>query len=162
MSNSLNQPTQWRCLGCRVLNHDDFDICGRCGRRRKTAKDHSDVESVAAVVRAIESPYENQTCAECGYPIDNQGLCVINVTREAKGVARMRTNNERFETNERAVHIYKETENDWSVWLNTTVSDFDGLCVGSGVSRAQAISDTVTTLELIVARLRKLNKEVAL
>lgn len=65
---------------------------------------------------------------------------------------------ERFETNERAIHIRRENENDWEVWLNTTVSDFDGLCVGSGVSRAQAIADAVELLELITARLRRLNE----
>ncbi len=32
------------------------------------------------------SPYENQSCAECKYPIDNQGLCVLDVAHDAKSV----------------------------------------------------------------------------
>lgn len=63
--------------------------------------------------------------------------------------------NERFEVNDRAVHISGNT-NDWEVWVNTPVADFDGICVGGGVNRTDAIVDAVRTLELATARLRKL------
>lgn len=63
--------------------------------------------------------------------------------------------NERFEVNDRSVHI-KGDPNDWEVWVNTPVADFDGICVGGGMSRTDAIVDAVRTLELAAARLRKL------
>lgn len=45
------------------------------------------------------------------------------------------------------VHIISETPNDYEVWLNTDVGDFDGLCIGCGASRKAAITDAIYVLE---------------
>lgn len=36
-----------------------------------------------------------------------------------------------------------------TVWLNTELSDFDGLCIGMGVNEAEALLDAVTALEAL-------------
>lgn len=35
----------------------------------------------------------------------------------------------------------------WTVWLNTEVSTFDGLCIGIGDTRQEAVQQATTTLE---------------
>lgn len=54
------------------------------------------------------------------------------------------------------VHIRQEIGGpDFQVWLNTEAMDFDGLCVGSGWSREQAIDDALETFEQCLAVLLK-------
>jgi hypothetical protein len=43
---------------------------------------------------------------------------------------------------------------EWAVWLNTGVSDFDGLCIGIGATRDEAIADAVKVLEWATERLQ--------
>jgi hypothetical protein len=47
------------------------------------------------------------------------------------------------------VHIFQDAEfgGGWCVWLNTEVSDFDGLCIGLGKSRDEAVRDAVSVLK---------------
>lgn len=39
------------------------------------------------------------------------------------------------------LHVVQEEEGDFSVWLNTEVSDFDGLIIGQGPTRELAIEN---------------------
>lgn len=41
----------------------------------------------------------------------------------------------------------------WEVWLNTEVQQFDGLCIGYGLTREQALIDAQQTLALAIGKL---------
>lgn len=45
------------------------------------------------------------------------------------------------------LHVYKATDDIWCVWLNTQVSEFDGLCIGLGETRQLAVQQAVNALE---------------
>ena len=50
------------------------------------------------------------------------------------------------------VHVFQNFRGSstWSVWMNTEAADFDGLCIGLGSSRDNAIWHAVEALEAIV------------
>lgn len=54
------------------------------------------------------------------------------------------------------LHVFKDAEfgGDWVVWLNTEASDFDGLCVGVGLTRQAAVTQAVRVLEAALERLQ--------
>jgi uncharacterized lipoprotein YmbA len=52
------------------------------------------------------------------------------------------------------LHVLSETANDFQVWLNTDVQDFDGLCIGYGPSRETAVANAVAMLEDALVKLR--------
>jgi hypothetical protein len=53
------------------------------------------------------------------------------------------------------LHVYKERDGDgWAVWLNTEVSDFDGLCLALGSTRDAAVADAVKGLEAVLEKLQ--------
>lgn len=64
-------------------------------------------------------------------------------------------NSERFEVAELRLHVSGH-DDDWSVWLNTEVADFDGVRVGCGTTKAAAISDALTHFESGFRLLREL------
>ena len=43
---------------------------------------------------------------------------------------------------------------DWTVWLNTEVDDYDGICIGAGDSRDAAVADAVKVLKAAVEALQ--------
>lgn len=43
---------------------------------------------------------------------------------------------------------------DWTVWLNTDIDDYDGICLGIGVDRNAAVADAVKVLEAAVEALQ--------
>lgn len=45
------------------------------------------------------------------------------------------------------LHVYKATDDSWCVWLNTEVTEFDGLCIAVAGSRQDAIAHAVEALE---------------
>lgn len=45
-----------------------------------------------------------------------------------------------------ALHVYEE-DGEYHVWLNTGVSDHDGLCIGIGLDRQTAVTQAVGSLE---------------
>jgi hypothetical protein len=50
------------------------------------------------------------------------------------------------------LHVYLDAPGEWAVWLNTEIENFDGLCIGLGDTRDNAIAAAVTTLaDAIVA-----------
>jgi hypothetical protein len=50
-------------------------------------------------------------------------------------------------------HIVSEAEKDFEVWLNTDISDFDGLCIGCGQTRQDAVNDAVSVLRQALQKL---------
>lgn len=46
-----------------------------------------------------------------------------------------------------SLHVFQEDEDTWSAWLNTETQDFDGLCLGTGKTRSEAVTEAVKTLE---------------
>lgn len=62
--------------------------------------------------------------------------------------------NERLELDGNRIHILSEQPNDFEVWLNTDAGDFDGLCIGYGESRDEAITSALAVLEEGVRALR--------
>lgn len=48
---------------------------------------------------------------------------------------------------------------DWSVWLNTEVQDFDGICLASGSSRSETVASAIETVEAILNQLQQPPKE---
>lgn len=44
-----------------------------------------------------------------------------------------------------SLHVFP-IDSQWQVWLNTDVSDFDGLCMGVGDTRHEALVDFVSNL----------------
>lgn len=59
------------------------------------------------------------------------------------------------------IHIVSESPNDYEVWLNSDVGDFDGLCIGYGVSREAAVADAIDVLEQGARALRGEAQETA-
>lgn len=51
------------------------------------------------------------------------------------------------------IHIVSEAENDFEVWLNTNVGDFDGLCIGCGQTRQGAVDDAARVLKQALQKL---------
>lgn len=47
------------------------------------------------------------------------------------------------------LHVYREDDGGYAVWLNTGVANFDGLCIGTGASRQAAITEAVAVAEWI-------------
>lgn len=46
------------------------------------------------------------------------------------------------------LHVYQDAHSgEWSVWLNTGISDNDGLCIGHGSTRDEAVADAVNVVE---------------
>jgi hypothetical protein len=52
------------------------------------------------------------------------------------------------------LHIF-QMDGEWEVWLNTEVSDFDGICVGSAVTRDEAVAAAVEVFEAALDRLQQ-------
>lgn len=44
-------------------------------------------------------------------------------------------------------------EGEWEVWLNTELGLFDGICIGRGPTREQALIDAQQTLALAIGKL---------
>lgn len=57
-----------------------------------------------------------------------------------------------------ALHIFRDAGHDpgdeYVVWLNTEMSDFDGLILGLGATRDAAVAQAVATLEALTDRLQ--------
>lgn len=51
------------------------------------------------------------------------------------------------QTGQPALHIFGDEDDGYEVWINTGVCDFDGICVGCGATRQEAIADAVLALE---------------
>lgn len=48
------------------------------------------------------------------------------------------------------LHVFSDAQgDDWVVWLNTGTSDFDGLVLGVGASRQEAVTKAVACVEAI-------------
>src|ERR1041385_4304153 len=65
-----------------------------------------------------------------------------------------RDHDERIPLDGRVLHV-AERDGFFEVWLNTEVSDFDGIHVGEGETRDAAVADAVKTLEAAVAALQQ-------
>lgn len=52
------------------------------------------------------------------------------------------------------LHILQDFDGEWVVWLNTEVTDFDGLVIGTGRTRDEAVAAAVKTAEAIEANLQ--------
>lgn len=60
-------------------------------------------------------------------------------------------NEERYEHPDKGqpeLHVYEDNHTgEWCVWLNTGIADHDGLCIGHGSTRQEAIADAVNVVE---------------
>jgi len=63
------------------------------------------------------------------------------------------TQGEHLELDSNQIHISNEDGN-WWVWLNTDVGDFDGLCIGCGQSRKEAIDDAIGVFDQGLRKLK--------
>lgn len=53
------------------------------------------------------------------------------------------------------LHIFKaEEDGEWVVWLNTEASDFDGLVIGKGKTRQEAVAEAMKVVEAMEAVLQ--------
>jgi len=52
------------------------------------------------------------------------------------------------------LHIFSNG-GDWEVWLNTEITDYDGLCVGTGRTREDAQRDAAQVFSRAYTRLRE-------
>ena len=57
----------------------------------------------------------------------------------------------RLETGHHTLLIVGEGDDDHEVWLDTEVQDFDGVSIGSGKTRSQAIEDARQALQAALA-----------
>lgn len=62
---------------------------------------------------------------------------------------------EHLELDGNRIHISSDAPDDFEVWLNTDIDDFDGLCIGCGPTREKAIHDAAVVLEKASLALRK-------
>jgi hypothetical protein len=53
------------------------------------------------------------------------------------------------------LHNHRNDENDYELWLNTEVQDFDGLCIGIGATRDAAVADAVNVFEAAIDALQQ-------
>jgi hypothetical protein len=81
----------------------------------------------------------------------NTGFHYTSTINSAKGP---RDSDERIPLDGRVLHI-AERDGFYEVWLNTKVSDFDGIHIGEGESRDVAVANTVKTLEAAIVALRR-------
>jgi hypothetical protein len=68
-------------------------------------------------------------------------------------------NNERIAFGGYRLHVVNDgfgngDNDDWSVWLNTEVNDYDGICIGAGSERRHAIEYALATLEAATDKLK--------
>jgi hypothetical protein len=62
---------------------------------------------------------------------------------------------ERYRVAGYGLHIAQERGGgDWSVWLNTEVADYDGLCIGLDSSREAAMTQAIEVTEQLLAELK--------
>lgn len=54
------------------------------------------------------------------------------------------------------LHLFVEDQDDWQVWLDTTGSELDGLCIGTGVNRTMAVENALISLAHLTANVLKL------
>lgn len=47
------------------------------------------------------------------------------------------------------LHVFKDGPQDWQVWLNTEVQNFDGLCIGTGPTYGDAVAAAVRCVETV-------------
>lgn len=45
------------------------------------------------------------------------------------------------------LHVFQDIDDVWVVWLNTEASDFDGLILGMGGTRDEAVAQAVAVME---------------
>ena len=56
-----------------------------------------------------------------------------------------------------SLHLYSEREDrEWTVWLDTEVSEKDGLCIGVGSCRSLAVDAALANLAHLTANILKL------
>lgn len=68
----------------------------------------------------------------------------------------MANKDERYQVAGHSVHVAQRGRRDWSVWLNTEGQDEDdGLCIGVGLDRTEAVTHAVVTLKQIVDELER-------
>lgn len=70
-------------------------------------------------------------------------------------LSRKLLHNEHLDLDGNRIHISSDDPNDFQVWLNTDVGDFDGLCIGCGPTRANAVAQAIGVLEQGVAALKR-------
>ena len=81
----------------------------------------------------------------------NTGFHHVPDVNAAKGP---RDHDERIPLDGRSLHV-AQRDGFYEVWLNTEVSDFDGMHIGEGSTRDIAVADAVKTLEGAVAFLQQ-------
>lgn len=71
-------------------------------------------------------------------------------------MAKMISNNKRFSLDTgHTLHVYYDgLAGSYDVWLNTEVADFDGVCIATGSTLAEAIASAKTALQLALAQLQ--------
>lgn len=62
--------------------------------------------------------------------------------------------NEHYDIDGNELHITGQ-HGDIEVWLNTEVADFDGVCIGGGESRQEAVTDGIAILERALKALKE-------
>jgi len=63
--------------------------------------------------------------------------------------------NQHLDLDSNRIHIVSEVKDDFEVWLNTEVGDFDGLCISCGKSREEAVADAIGVFEQGLRKLRQ-------
>lgn len=53
------------------------------------------------------------------------------------------------------LHVFEMSPSTWEIWLNCEDSDFTGICVAVGDTRADVVAAAVKVFEAAVAELRK-------
>lgn len=71
---------------------------------------------------------------------------LLHETRQTHTDAEGRPNGE--------LHIFEERDGGFRVWINTGVADFDGICIGTGLTYDQAIADAVEVVEWMESMLQ--------
>lgn len=82
-------------------------------------------------------------CFQCGH--EHLGPCQMERSITAMNNAASRDYPAR-EVEGHRLHVFQQ-DGDWHVWLNTGVSDFDGLCIAVGRSYDEAVKEAIKVLE---------------
>ena len=62
---------------------------------------------------------------------------------------------ERYELNEQTLHVHRQGDLGWAVWLNIEDIDYSGLCIATGATRNDAVGAAVRQLEGLVEVLQR-------
>jgi hypothetical protein len=82
-------------------------------------------------------------------------MLAMQPSEQAEGIEMSKLlHDEHIELDSNVIHVLGESSGGFEVWLNTDVADYDGLCIGCGSSRDEAVADAMGVFIQALEKLR--------